>query len=315
MSFISEQLESRIGRRQLLQWSSVAGASLLTGGILAGCGGDNCGGNGNSGGGSLATDRAVLNFALNLEYLEAEYYLRAVTGEGLATSDIGTNPGAVTTKSTSTVVPGLSTPIRQYALEIASDEQNHVRFLRTALSSFAVARPAIDLLNSFNAAFAAATNTPGATFDPFADETSFLLGAFIFEDVGVTAYKGAARLLSNKDYLEAAAGILAVEAYHAGSIRTSILAAGGSAPSSADKISAARASLGGGADQGVSVTDPSYNGVAPLTSASTTNLVPADNNSIAFSRTTAQVLNIVYLGGAAGTGGGFFPSGLNGAIR
>jgi hypothetical protein len=44
------------------------------------------------------------------------------------------------------------------------------------------------------------------------------------------------------------------------------------------------------------------------------NIVPADQNAIAFSRTTPQVLNIVYLGGAA-SNFGFSPNKLNGNIK
>ena len=304
MSFISEQLENKIGRRKLLALSGYASATLLGGGLLAGCGGsDN-----NSGGSSSNVDAAVLNFALNLEYLEAEYYLRATRGTGLSTTDIGSgtsttgaNAGTVTVKSGSTVVP-FSAAIGDYAAEIAGDEEKHVKFLRSALGAAAVAQPNIDLLNSFNAAAVAAGI--GASFDPFANDLSFLIGAFVFEDVGVTAYKGAARLLKNKDYLEAAAGILAVEAYHAGAIRTLLSSPAFSAGiDAANKISDLRDGADGAADLDQGVT---LNGAS--------NLVPTGANSIVFGRNTSQVLNIVYLG-TSPTGGGFFPNGTNGAIK
>lgn len=43
-------------------------------------------------------------------------------------------------------------------------------------------------------------------------------------------------------------------------------------------------------------------------------LVPTGPYNIAFSRTPAEVLAIVYLGSAS-TPGGFFPAGVNGAIQ
>lgn len=248
---------------------------------------------------AAVTDADILNFALNLEYLEAEFYLAAVNGTGLPSKDIN---GVGTTGNVigGGAVPFKTLAIQQYATSIANDELAHVEFLRAALGSAAVARPTIDLYNSFNtAAVAAGLIQPGETFSPFADEKSFLLGAYIFEDVGVTAYHGAAPLLQSKDYLSAAAGILAVEAYHASNIRTLLLQMGmGDATA---KISALRAAASGAADdQGVV-----WNG-AP-------NITPTDINALAFSRTTTQVLNIVYLGGASGNYG-FFPHGLNGTI-
>ncbi len=247
------------------------------------------------------TDADVLNFALNLEYLEAEFYLRAATGQGLSSSDAGSGAGAVTGGA---MVSFPTATLQQYAFEIAQDELNHVRFLRQALGSAAVSRPAIDLSNSFNGLAMAAGI--GSTFNPFADSNSFLLGAFVFEDVGVTAYHGAAGLLKDKANLGAAAGIMAVEAYHAAEIRTLIVAgsiANPSAPYLADanKVSALRAMLGGGNE----------------TTLSATTIVAADStNAIAFDRTTDEVLHIVYASGAGVvTKGGFFPNGMNGTVK
>jgi hypothetical protein len=64
------------------------------------------------------------------------------------------------------------------------------------------------------------------------------------------------------------------------------------------KISALRAKVGGGKDNGFV----------------TAGLVPADVDSIAFARSTTEVLSIVYLGDAK-TPGGFFPEGLTGTFR
>lgn len=245
------------------------------------------------------TDVDILNFALNLEYLEAEFYLNAVFGHGLRQSQtLGTGKHGPVTGGAK--VPFANKYVHAYAQEIANDESNHVNFLRSALGSSAVARPAIDLATSFTTlARAAGVVGPNGTFNPFENDETFLLGSFIFEDVGVTAYLGAAALITDKAYLTAAGGILAVEAYHAAAIREQIIA--NQLSPQADLISALRAQLSGAQDdQGTRL-----NGKA--------NLVPTDANSLAFPRTTDQVLNIVY-GGGSGSGYLFFPNKLNGTI-
>ena len=182
------------------------------------------------------------------------------------------------------------------------------------------------------AAIAAAANasTPGAIpagFSPFANFDSFLIGAFSFEDVGVTAYTGAAALLNGgmqgSPYLAAAAGILAVEAYHAGEVRSLLtgraIAAGSAAAypyiGYANAVSAVRATLGGGNE--TPLTFPTTAALTTATPANASAIVAANaTTAVGFSRTTDQVLHIVYgTGGGAGVSkGAFFPSGLNGKI-
>ena len=283
---------------------------------------------------TAVTDADILNFALQLEYLEAQYYSYAVFGTGLAANlqtGAGTQ-GAVVSPGSGAGQPRAvnfsgETIIGQYAREIAADEIAHVAFLRTALAGAAVAQPAINISGDANGAFTAVARAAGvvgptATFDPYASPDNFLIGAFIFEDVGVTAYKGAAPLLANATFLEAAAGILAAEAYHAGLVRTILYARGQSNASLitiAGQVSDLRDVVDGSppddAVRGIGADDDQ--GIASTNSAAGTvsNLVPANVNALAYSRTPERVLNIVYGTRTAVNGGAFFPAGLNGRFR
>lgn len=281
------------------------------------------------------TDADVLNFALNLEYLEAQFYLYAATGSGLEASD--TTAGSASPYQTvgtvtlgyAAAVPGL-TPAQQEILnEIAYEEQEHVRFLRSALGTAAVPMPNIDL-SFFGPLAVAATITTAATgagsFNPFSSFDYFLVGGFIFEDVGVTAYSGAAPLISPAGvaagYLTAAAGILAVEAYHAGYIRTSLtgraIAAGSAAAypylGAANLVEDLRATLTVGDSAAPSTTGSVETLLTLPTSLTTPSSIVAASaaTAVGFARTVNQVLHIVYGSATVGVAsGGFFPNGMN----
>jgi hypothetical protein len=301
VDMITRSSENEADRRAFLRSAGIAGLGVVGSAALLGSGVGTASAAPTKAA-AVPSDGAVLNFALNLEYLEAEFYLHAFYGWGVPTS-LTHGKGTLGKVTGGHKVNFKTSAIAQYAREIAEDELNHVTFLRGALGAAAVARPAIDLKASFTAAArAAGLISAHQTFDPFANENNFLLGAFLFEDVGVTAYKGAAPLIDNKTYLEAAAGILAVEAYHAGIVRTSLYAKG--LQSQVQKLSNARDSLDGKSDDDRGIGSK-HRG----------NLVPTDGNSIAYSRTPGAVLNIVYLNPASVTKGGFFPAGVNGELN
>ena len=245
------------------------------------------------------TDADIFNFALNLESLETEYYLRGTTGSGMDDADGGSNPGTVTGGS---LVPWQNPDLRQFMEEVAANELAHVRYYRRVLGKDAVSRPAIDL-----GAFAAAAKAAGLgdNFDPFASEMNFFLGGMLMEDVGVTAYHGAAPLIKDKKFLDAAAGILAVEAYHMGMARSVLYQMGPEAREAANALSDARDKLDGpqDVDQGIVMDGKA-------------NIVPSNQDGQAFSRTPQQVLRIVYLADKAGVAsGGLFPKGMNGNLK
>ena len=334
MDKLSSIIDKALSRRSFLAGAgSVAAASVVTG--VAGCGSSS----------KVTpppprgyTDADVLNFALNLEYLEAQIYLYAATGAGLSASDTAAPSGysGAYTEGTVTVgdaaqVSGLTTQQQEILNEIAYEEQQHVRFLRSALGSAAVPMPSIDL--SFFAPLATAAGISG-TFNPFSSFEYFLVGAFIFEDVGVTAYAGAAPLISSTGvaagYLTAAAGILAVEAYHAAYVRTALTggaiesSANGAYLTAANQVAALRAMLTVG-NSGAPGTATGNNGQAgsstsvetalalPTSLTSPSSIVACDpQNALGFARTVNQVHHVVYGSPTVGASkGGFFPDGTN----
>lgn len=251
---------SAMTRRNILR---AAGAGALT------LGGLGLVGRASAKGLQKPSDADILTFALNLEYLEAEFYRMATTGKTL---DSGDTKGAGNVGSTTggAKVGFTNKSLENLAKEIADDELDHVRFIRKALGSAAIAKPAINL---------------DALGIGFKTENEFIILARAFEDVGVSAYRGAAKLIENNDYLDAAAGILATEAYHAGHLRSHAIYAEVTCP----KLD--------GKDQPPMEKD----------------WVPTDGNGIAIGRTPAEVLSIVR--GKSADGGAFFPNGLNGNVK
>ncbi|KAL3162575.1 hypothetical protein ABBQ38_008626 [Trebouxia sp. C0009 RCD-2024] len=259
----------------------------------------------------MITDADILNFALNLECLEAQFYHCAVYGTPLSEELTAGGPAPIGCQQANFT----NDDVLNLVTNVAQDEMKHVAFLRNALGNYSVQCPLVDIGPAFAAAANAALGMDlSPPFSPYTNDLFFLHGAFIFEDVGVTAYKGAAPLLQDPTILSAAAGILAVEAYHAGYIRTSLIQVGDvvtpygvNVTTIVNSIAAIRDMLDG------TETNDEVGGIFDVETGMDI-LAPVDDNAIVFSRTPAQVLAIVYLGSSSKPGG-FYPNGINGKIQ
>ena len=245
----------------------------------------------------------VLNFALNLEYLEANLYYFASTGQGIPASYSGTPTGAATLPPAA-LYTAVKANAQVYALAqaLAQDELNHISDLRTAISSLG----------------GTPVNQPQLNYAPkgaaVTTVAQFLATARQFTALGNSAYAGAAQfLVSNPAVLTTAAQILGAEGQHMGAVNYQCIAQGVTAAFSTNA-----AAYIDPMDQPPSTTQYFTVFVAGQPNVNTTTQAPG----LTAARTTSQDLGVVYgastptaFASAGITSGGFFPAGVNGAIK
>ena len=127
---------------------------------------------------SKRQDISIVKFALTLEYLEAEFYERAVSGGGLSGQTL------------------------ELAKLLADHEKTHVTALRQTLRQLGSKVP----------------GKPKFDFKDTNKGDKFLPTAFTLENVGVRAYLGQAPRLRSRALLAAAASIATIEARHAAGV-------------------------------------------------------------------------------------------------
>jgi len=270
---IKDVLAEAPNRRSMLKKiglaTSAAGAVLASGGLKL------------SADPSSPTPVDILQFALNLEYLEAEFYSIGTTGKYISDLGIGTSGSGSSGPTTGGKQVTFTNALyaNYVAYEIGEDERAHVTLLRSALSSAGVtpiAKPEINL------------NALGIGFS---DENSFLTLARIFEDIGVTAYAGAAQLptFTSSPYIGTAARILSAEAEHVAAIRLVV--------------------------RNFQIPTKQLDGVDIIPPPSGHNYFSLNDDGLCELRSPGQVLYLAYGGNANATSGGFFPNGVNGNLH
>ncbi|KAK1431543.1 hypothetical protein QVD17_08003 [Tagetes erecta] len=263
------------------------------------------------------SDMDLVEFPLNLEYFEAEYFLFGSMGKGLDSiqPDLAAGgPPPVGAKQAN-----LSAVVKDIITQFAYQEVGHLRAIKKRVKGFP--RPLLNLTSkSFATVMDAAFGKPlSPSFDPYANDINYLISCYVIPYVGLTGYVGANPKLQGPDSRQLVAGLLAVESGQDAVTRALLYERANEkvAPYAVtvaqftDKISQLRNKLGndGVKDEGLKV--PIKLGAEKKVEG---NVLAGDEDSVGYGRTPQEILRIVYGTGSERTPGGFYPKGGNGAI-
>ncbi|CAL9781820.1 unnamed protein product [Musa acuminata subsp. burmannicoides] len=264
------------------------------------------------------TDIDLLQFALNLEHMEADWFLYGALGYGLDAVApelvMGGPPPIGATKA------NLDNVTSAIMAEFGYQEVGHLRAIKSMVGGFP--RPVIDLSGKhfakiFDDAFGFHLDPP---FDPYLNSVNYLLASYVIPYVGLVGYVGANPNINGYLSKRLLAGLLAVESGQDAVIRTLLYKRANevvqpyknlTVAEFTTKVSELRNKLAscGVKDEGLLV--PVGWGAENKTNS---NVLSANVNSVAYKRTPAEILRIVYGTGDEGTPGGFLPNGGDGAI-
>ncbi|KAM3345003.1 desiccation-related protein PCC13-62 [Capsicum galapagoense] len=263
------------------------------------------------------SDVDLIEFPLNLEFMEAEFFLWGSLGYGLdkfapELADGGPVP-------ISARIAKLSPLIRDVIAQFGFQEVGHVRAIKDTVAGFP--RPLLNLSREsfatvMNDAFGHPLEPP---FDPYANDINYLLASYVIPYVGLTGYVGANPKLHSPTAKRLVAGLLGVESgqdavlrallYERG--RENVKPYGIRVTEFTNRISALRNKLGrhGIKDEGLRV-QREFGAEGRIRG----NILAGDKYSLAYDRTPEEILRIVYGSGQESKPGGFYPNGAEGRI-
>ncbi|XP_068309529.1 ferritin-like catalase Nec2 isoform X1 [Pyrus communis] len=264
-----------------------------------------------------ANDTDLIQFALNLEYLETELFLNAALGRGLdyinPNLTLGGPPPIGAQKA------NLDPLVRSIIEEFGYQEVGHVRAIITRLGGFP--RPQLDLSReNFARLMDAAVGYPlNPPFNIHASSINFLLGSYCIPHVGLNGYVGTIPNLTRPNNRRLVASLMGVEAGQDAVIRTLLYKFAFlkvypyelTVADFTNHISWLRNELGRCGDKDEGIVVPETLGAENRT---WSNVLSADWESLTYARTQSEILRIVYATGNESWPGGFFPRGANGNI-